>query len=95
MYVKGKWKDPGGRKNNKIGSGMAIEVYPCKRFFTVTGNAFSAARVLNKDQGLLDVIYDRYFADSQGKEMSIHPGIEDLDVDPEYKKRFCLTKKQL
>ena len=54
MYVKGKWKETGGRKNNNLGGGTAIEVYPSARFFTVTGDAYGEVRPLAEEQELLD-----------------------------------------
>ena len=88
MYVKGKWKETGGRKNNKIGADMAIEVYPSKRYFTVTGNAFGKAKVLTEDQELLDEIYDRYFAAKEESLALVPARLEDLGVEPEHIKRL-------
>ena len=88
MYVRGKWKEPGGRKNNKLGGGMAIEVYPAARFFTVTGNAFGEVRPLAEDQELLDEIYDRYFAEKEDSSDKAIVKLENLDVAPEYIKRL-------
>ena len=48
IYVKGKWNGA-GRKNNNLGNGMAIEVYPSARFFTVTGDAFGKAKPLTEE----------------------------------------------
>lgn len=87
MYVKGKWKEPGGRKNNKLGNGMAIEVYPSARFFTVTGNTFGEVRPLAEDQELLDEIYDRYFSEEQSGTL-LPISFASLDVNPEYVKRL-------
>lgn len=87
MYVKGKWKESGGRKNNRLGSDMAIEVYPSARFFTVTGEAFGEVRPLAEDQELLDEIYDRYFAEEEtGTPLSI--SLDHLDVNSEYVSRL-------
>jgi len=88
MYVKGKWKEPGGRKNNNLGSGMAIEVYPAARFFTVTGNAFGEVRQLAENQELLDEIYDRYFAVKEDSSAMTPVKLDALDVAPEYIKRL-------
>ena len=88
MYVKGKWKEPGGRKNNNLGSGMAIEVYPAARFFTVTGNAFGEVRQLAENQELLDDIYDRYFAAKEESSDMVPAKLDDMDVAPEYIKRL-------
>ena len=88
MYVKGKWKETGGRKNNKIGADMAIEVYPSKRYFTVTGNAFGKAKVLTENQELLDEIYNRYFAAKEESLALVPARLEDLGVEPEYIKRL-------
>lgn len=87
MYVKGKWNG-GGRKNNNLGGGMAIEVYPSKRFFTVTGNAFGKVKVLTEDQELLDEIYDRYFAAKEESSDMVPAKLDDMDVAPEYVKRL-------
>ncbi len=88
MYVKGKWKEPGGRKNNRLGNGIAIEVYPKARFFTVTGNAFGAVRPLAEGQELLDSIYDQYFATDKETETLVPARLEDLGIEPEYVKRL-------
>lgn len=88
MYVRGKWKEPGGRKNNKLGGGIAIEVYPSARFFTVTGEVYSEARPLSEQQELLDEIYVRYFAEPKEAEALVPARLEDLDVEPEYVKRL-------
>ena len=87
MYVKGKWNGD-GRKNNNLGGGMAIEVYPSKRFFTVTGYAYGDARPLVEDQHLLDEIYDRYFAAKEDSSDMVPAKLDDLDVAPEYVKRL-------
>ena len=91
MYVKGKWKEPGGRKNNKLGGGLAIEVYPKERFFTVTGNAFGEVRPLTEHQELLDEIYDRYFAVKEDSSGMAPVKLDALDVAPEYIK--CLQDR--
>lgn len=88
IYVRGKWKEPGGRKNNKLGNGMAIEVYPSARFFTVTGDAYGEVRPLAEDQELLDKIYDQYFAAKEEESDMAPVKLEDLDVAPEYIKRL-------
>ena len=87
MYVKGKWNG-GGRKNNDLGGGMAIEVYPSKRFFTVTGYAYGDARPLAEDQELLDEIYDLYFAAKEESSDMVPAKLDDMDVAPEYIKRL-------
>ncbi len=88
MYVRGKWKEPGGRKNNKLGGGMAVEVYPAARFFTVTDNAFGEVRPLAEDQELLDDIYERYFAAKEEESDMAPVKLESLDVASEYIKRL-------
>lgn len=88
MYVKGKWKETGGRKNNNLGNGMAVEVYPSARFFTVTGNAFGEARPLNEDQALLDEIHDRYFTAKDEPKALLPAKLEDLGVESEYIRRL-------
>lgn len=87
IYVKGKWNGA-GRKNNNLGNGMAIEVYPSARFFTVTGNAFGKAKPLTEEQELLDLIYERYFAESKEKKALLPSRLEELDIDPHYLDRL-------
>ncbi len=87
IYLKGKWKGDGGRKNNKLGDGMAVEVYPSARFFTVTGDAFGEVRPLTEDQELLDEIYNRYFTANE-TDASPSVGLDNLDIDPEYVRRL-------
>ncbi len=88
MYVKGNWRETSGRKNNKIGADMAIEVYPSKRYFTVTGTAFGKAKPLTEDQELLDEIYDRYFAEKEEASATVPARLEEMGVEPEYVKRL-------
>ncbi len=88
IYIKGKWKEVGGRKNNKIGNGMAIEVYPSSRFFTVTGNAFGGIRPLAEDQEFLDEIYDQFFAVKKETAGLLPARVGDLGVEPVYVKRL-------
>lgn len=88
MYVKGKWKEGTGRKNNNLGGGMAIEVYPSSRFFTVTGFAYGKTRFLKEEQELLDQIHALYFstAEESGPSFPVH--LEKLNIEPQYLERM-------
>lgn len=87
MYVKGKWKGT-GRKNNNLGGGMAIEVYPSARFFTVTGGAYNEAGTLKEEQELLDFIYDRYFTEKEENGATLPVRLEELGVEQLYLNRL-------
>ena len=87
MYVKGKWKGT-GRKNNNLGGGMAIEVYPSARFFTVTGGAYNEAGTLKEEQELLDFIYDRYFTEKEENGTALPVRLEELGVEQLYLNRL-------
>lgn len=87
MYVKGKWKGT-SRKNNNLGGGMAIEVYPSARFFTVTGGAYNEAGTLKEEQELLDFIYDRYFTEKEENGATLLVRLEELGVEQLYLNRL-------
>lgn len=61
IYVKGSWhKDTGSKM--KISDTIALEVYPSKRYFTITGQKYAgSADDVTEQQELLDYIWEKYF----------------------------------